>query len=379
MSNKKTNTTKKENTVVAIIRIVLGLVFIFSSFVKGVDPLGTAYRVEDYLAAYNLMWLHGFEMALSVFLITIEFLIGIALVFKLQAKLATLGVVLILMIFIAITYFDAKYELVPDCGCFGDAVKLTGWETFYKNIVLLIMAFIVFFSRKSMMIKMAGWLQSLLMIVFAAGYLYFIFYNYNHLPMLDFREWKVGNNMISEGEDESVYYFTYKNKKTGELKEYISTEIPYQDTVWKAEWEFESRRDEIIEAEKKHNLEIENFKGTNFTKSIIERPGFGFLLISYDIETANGEAMLKIPGLIESTVNHDVNFVMLTASGPETLAKYFELYQLRYATFLADDIELKTMIRSNPGLVLMEDGVVVKKWHYNDFPENWKEAKLGRK
>jgi hypothetical protein len=130
----------------------------------------------------------------------------------------------------------------------------------------------------------------------------------------------------------------------------------------------------VYEAERKHHLEIEDFKGNNYTKAIIEGDGYGFLLVSPDVETANGEAMLKANALMHSLSNHDVNFVFITASGPELLTKYFEVFRLSYATFLADDIELKAMIRSNPGLVLMKDGVVIKKWHYNDFPSSWREA-----
>lgn len=151
---KKSTAIHGEKTWLAIVRIVLGLVFIFSSVMKGVDPVGTAYRVEDYLGVYAMDWLSAYSLLISFFLITVEFLLGIALVLKLKGKLAIVGVLLIMAFFTVVTYYDARYNLVPDCGCFGDAVKLDNWETFYKNIVLIILAVIVFIKRKTLSVKM---------------------------------------------------------------------------------------------------------------------------------------------------------------------------------------------------------------------------------
>ncbi|MEJ2595013.1 MAG: DoxX family protein [bacterium] len=375
--NKKIRENKelpREHPVLIVIRVVLGLVFIFSSVMKGIDPMGTAYRVEDYLGAYNMYWLDDYNLFISFFVIGIEFLIGVALLFKLKPRLASLGVFLIMIFFTVITYIDAKENLVPDCGCFGDAITITPWQTFYKNIILIILAAIVFFARRSLYARMKGWLQWVLLIFFALAYGWFMSYNFNHLPIIDFRDWKEGNDMKSVGDDKSVTYLIYRNKETGEEKEYISPDYPWRDSVWMSRWEFVDQRTEVIEALRKHNLIIEDFKGNNYTKAIIENSSYTFLLITPDIEKANGKAMITANELMESTANHDVNFVMITASVPETLAKYREVYKLTYAIFLADGTELKAMIRSNPGLILMKDGVVIEKWHYNDFPSSWREA-----
>ena len=364
----------RENTLVMIVRISLGLAFILSSVGKGIDPMGTAYRVEDYLGAYNLLWLHGYELAISFFLIVVEFLIGIALVFKLQAKLAALGVLLIMIFFTVITYIDASQNLVPDCGCFGDAVKLTAWETFYKNIVLIILAIIVFAFRKKMTSAMPGWLQSVVLIIFTFGYLWFMSYSYNHLPIVDFRDWEVGRDMKIENEGAEKTYLIYQNKATGEFEEYVSPNYPWNDSVWMSEWEFVDQRLDDSDVIKKHNIIIENFKGTDYTKVLVENADYQFFLISYDLDEANGEGMLKAAELAETLKNHPVSFALLTASGPETIGKYLEVYKMKYFAYLVDGTELKAMIRSNPGLVLLKDGIVIDKWHYNDFPASWKEA-----
>ncbi|HEY9115579.1 MAG TPA: BT_3928 family protein [Bacteroidales bacterium] len=361
--------SSNEHIVIKVFRIILGLVFIFSSTMKGVDPIGTAYRVEDYLSAYNLLWLHGAELYLSFFLIVIEFILGVALLFKLYIRLAALGSFIIMLIFTGLTYFDALYEMVPDCGCFGDAVKLTAWETFYKNIFLIILALILFFKRNSIKNKIPEWLQTLLLILFAGSYIYFVSYNYNHLPMLDFRDWKIGNDMKSEGLDQVKTFVIYKNKSTGETKEYLSPEYPWNDSVWMAEWEFVDQRIDESGVKRSHNLLIVDYEGNNVTNEIIEHMGYQLILVSPDIETADAEGMIRASALYEQSSRHEVGFVLLSSSGEDIIDKYSEVYQINYPSYLADDTELKTMIRSNPGLILLLNGVVVNKWHSNDFPK----------
>jgi len=374
MNNSKEKNISRESTFLMILRVLLGLVFIFSSVMKGIDPLGTAYRVGDYLGAYNLHWLSGFELTISYLLICIEFLIGVALLFKLQAKLATFGVLLMMIFFTTITYIDAKYEMVPDCGCFGDAVKLTAWQTFYKNIVLILMALVVFIGRKQFRLKLAGWLQTIVLIILGFAYVLFMNYNLNHLPIIDFRDWKIGRDMKSDDDAEGVTYLIYQNKETGELQEFVSPNYPWNDSVWMSQWEFVDQRYDESGIDKKHNLIIENFKGTDFTKALIENPGYQMFLVSYDLDKANGEAMITASELFKNTGNLDAGVALLTASGPQTISKYMGVYNMQYPFFFADGTELKALIRSNPGLILLKNGVVVNKWHANDFPKTWSEA-----
>lgn len=369
------NKQLKESPLVAVFRVILGLVFIFSSFVKGVDPMGTTYRVEDYLLVYGLDWMLSLALPLSIFLITVEFLLGFAILFKLKPKLAALGVFLIMIFFTAVTWFDAYYNLVPDCGCFGDAIKLSNWETFYKNVVLIILAALVFFKSKSIVNKLPGWFQYFILIVFTGIFIWFTFYNYSHLPMLDFRDWKVGKDMKSSGEGQAKTFVTYKNKQTGEEKEYISPNYPWNDTVWMAEWTFVKQRLDESGIIRQHNLIIEDEDGNDLTNVIVENTTDQFLLISYDLDNANGEAMLQAAELFQKLDNNGIAFDMVCASDPSLIKKYNKVYQMEYPAYFADDIELKAMIRSNPGLVWLHNGVVMQKWHANDFPE-WEELKV---
>ncbi len=360
----------KEPLFLKIVRILLGIVFIFSSFVKGVDPLGTAYRVEDYLIAYGIDWLLPMALIIAFLLITAEFIIGAALLLKLHPRLAAWSVLLIMIFFTVVTYFDARYNLVPDCGCFGDAVKLSNWATFYKNIFLIVLAAVVFFMQKRMPVKTPGWLQSVLVFLIAGGFVWFVNYNYNHLPLVDFRDWRVGKDMRNSGEENIKTYVTYRNKETGEVKEFLSPDYPWNDTVWMKRWEFVDQRTDESGVVRKHGLFIEDAEGDDVTKSIIENPGFQLILTTYDLEHADSGGMIKASELFHSLAdNENISFVLLSSSAEDVVEKYKEVYRIDYEVYFADDIELKAMIRSNPGMMLMHDGVVIKKWHYNDFPD----------
>lgn len=358
-----------EPSVVKVIRVITALIFLFSAVTKGIDPVGTNYRVVDYLEAYGWYSLIDFSFALSVLLISVEFLLGIALLFKLRIRLAALGVLLIMIFFTVVTFVDAMYNLVTDCGCFGDAVKLTNWQTFYKNLVLLVFVIIIFIKQKSIARKMYKWMQIAILIIFLAGFDWFIFHNYNHLPVVDFRDWKIGNDMKSSGRETVKNYLVYKNNETGETKEFISPNYPWNDSVWLSEWEFVNQRIDDSQLVLKHGLIIEDENGNNFTEEIIENPDYQFVLTSYDIEKADGLGMIDAAGLFNKMNQNNVNVAMLTSSTEDIIEKYKELYSIDYDVFFADDTELKAMIRSNPGLVLMKNGVVISKWHHNDFPQ----------
>jgi len=358
---------KKEKSLLALFfRLAVGLVFIFSSFVKGIDPLGTAYRVEDYLEAYGWYFMVDYALYLGLFLIVVEFLLGVSMLFRLRFKLGALGVLLIMLMFTVITYFDASLNLVPDCGCFGDAVKLTNWETFYKNIVLVLMAIVIFVKRKQTAQSTSIWFQNSLLSLITIGFIGLIYYNINHLPLMDFREWKVGNDMNTIGEENTKVYVSYRNKKTNETKEYLSPDYPWSDSAWLVNWEFIGQRFDNSSLIKMHNLIIEDSLGNDFTKDLIENTVTQILLIIPDIEKVN-DLGLKKAYMISQTLSDDEYFAIVTGADFESAATFFMKEMDGIEVYFADDIELKAMIRSNPGILVLRKGIVIDKMHYNDF------------
>lgn len=357
----------EKSILVLIFRIVVGLIFIFSSFVKGVDPYGTAYRVEDYLEAYGWYFMVEYALYLGLLVIVAEFLLGVSMLFRLRFKLGALGVLLIMLMFTTITYFDASLNLVPDCGCFGDAVKLSNWETFYKNIVLVLMAIVIFVKRKKTAQATPLWIQNSLLSLIVLGFVGFIYFNFSHLPMVDFRDWKVGNDMNTIGEEKAKVYLTYKNKETGESKEYLSPNYPWNDSVWAANWQFVGQRFDNSAVIKMHNLIIEDSLGNDYTKDLVENPFTQILLIVPDIEKMN-ETGLKKAFMISQTLGDDEYFAILTGADFDSADSFFSENMNGIEVYFVDDIELKAMIRSNPGIVVLNNGIIIEKLHYNDFP-----------
>jgi uncharacterized membrane protein YphA (DoxX/SURF4 family) len=186
-----------------ISRILVGIVFIFSSFVKGVDPLGTSYKMEDYFLAWGWEWALPVALFLSISMCTLEFILGVSCLLNLRMKYMAWPLAALMLYFTVLTFFDAIFEPVPDCGCFGDAIKLTNWQTFYKNIVLIILAGIIFYYRKKFVIKWTQITQTALLTFFIILFSGFSLYNFRHLPMIDFRGWANGTDLAPDNQEQA--------------------------------------------------------------------------------------------------------------------------------------------------------------------------------
>lgn len=356
-----------------ILRILLGMVFIFSGFVKGVDPLGTAYKIEDYMIVYGAQWAEPLALVLSIVLCALEFSLGVYLLLNIKPKTTSWLVLLLMIYFTVVTFFDALYNLVPDCGCFGDALKLTNWQTFYKNIVLIVFAFIVFRARKaynSPFRMVTGWVMIALIPLFFIG---FEIYNIRHLPVVDFTAWKKGNRMIPQNLQPVNYYLVYQNKASGEIKEFLSKDLPYSDSIFMAEWAYKDTRIDDPNVYPAPNFNIIDTAGNDVTKTYLQQAVF---LVCGDVLKSDPEGLKKASDLVKHLGSLGYTVIGLTASDFKVADSIKAVYQLDLDFYQTDDIELKTMVRSNPGLVRMNDATVMGKWHYNDFPDEKERLKL---
>ena len=348
-------------------RILLGLLFIYSGFVKGVDPVGTEYRIVDYFIAFGTDWAIPLALPLSVLLNSVEFVLGVLLLFNISMKITLWLVVLMMAIFTMVTFNDALYSPVPDCGCFGDALVISNWQTFYKNLIIDALLLIVFFARN----RMDNWfrvkIEWVILVVSIIAFVLFEVYNIRHLPVIDFREWKVGNKMVNDNPLPMKYYLTYQHIKTGEEKVYLSPDYPYNDSVWLAEWKFVNQRVEDPNP-KLHDLRIEDVDGIDFTDQFISNPGYQFMLVAYDLSSSSLKNWDKIESIFEYCEKAEISFVVITSSLPEEVIKFKEKNLSNAEYYYADDITMMSMIRSNPGLILLKNGVIQGKWHFNDFP-----------
>ena len=347
-----------------ICRVLVGALFIFSSFTKGVDPLGTKYKILDYLAAYNMTWLNGMAMVLSMGLILAEFLVGICLLIKVYPRLAVLGATLLMLFFTTTTLFDALYNLVPDCGCFGTAVKMSNWQTFYKNLVIDALLIPLIMNNKLLENKLSGRSNFLIASIFALLFLGFEIYNYRHLPVIDFMDWKVGKQMNVQSDDPARIYLTFKNRITGEKQEYLSSEYPWNDSVWAAQWEFVDQRvDGDVNVLGFSALDAD---GDDVTDMLLNTENL-LMFTSNDLTKVSAKEWDKVKEITNYAENRGYIVVWTVANEAEYVEYLRTKYDFLNEVFYADELEIKTIVRSNPGLIWLDNGLVKDKWSSVDF------------
>ena len=357
-------------------RIIVGIVFIYSGFVKGIDPLGSDYKFTDYFNAFGMGWMNTTTLFFSFALSLAEFLIGIALLFNLWVSRMAWGSLLFMAFFTPLTLVLALTNPVSDCGCFGDAMILTNWQTFWKNIILLLLAIMIFVYRKEYKSSLPLMGQFSFLTLAGAGMLCLSIYCYRHLPVLDFRPYAVGKNItedmrLPEGAEPDQYEVTlkYKNKQTGEIRSFTEDNYPWQDTL---NWEYESSSERLV---KKgyitpiHDLVIEHPTLGNITEEILEDDNHTILAVAYYLNQSDTQYQPAINRLAEYAQEKGIRFYGLTSSSERDIEAYKKRNHVPYEFCTADEIQLKTMIRSNPGVIILREGTILDKWAGKDVPE----------
>lgn len=347
-----------------ICRLLVGALFIFSSFTKGVDPLGTKYKMLDYLSAYHMTWLNNLAMVLAVLMILAEFIVGFCLITKMLPRLAVLGATLLMLFFTFTTLFDALYNMVPDCGCFGTAIKMSNWQTFYKNLVIDTLLIPLIMNNKLLENKLGKGVQWLIAILFALAFLGFELYNYRHLPVVDFMDWKVGKQMSASSNEETKIYLTYKNKATGEKQEFLSPNYPWNDSVWMSEWEFVQQRMEG--GTKFLGFSALDEEDNDVTDLILDTENL-LMFTSHDLAKVTEKEWAKVKEITEEAGSRGYYVVWVVANEPEYVEQLREKYDFLYEVYYADALEIKPIVRSNPGLIWLDNGLVKDKWSSTDF------------
>lgn len=355
-------------------RLVLGLTFMFSGFVKGIDPLGSVYKFNEYFEVFHLSWLSPFALSFAVILCALEFIIGFMLFFGIKPKFSTWAVFLFMVFFTGLTLYSYVYNPVSDCGCFGDAIKLTNGETFLKNLILLLFASILISSLKIAKPFFSPKNEIRFIILGVGIILISSIYSIRHLPIIDFLPWKKGNKIseqVLSTPEISEIMLVYKDKKTGELFEYTAKTLPYQDSVKWNSIEFVEQKKNITTPYKEapiHDFVITDVEGEILTEKILTYEGYQFLLVAYDLNKTNQKAFNHINNLVTSCDSNAIPFVGLTGSVPETIDVFRHDVQAMFPFYMVDETALKSMIRANPGLILLKNGIVIDKWAWRDIP-----------
>ena len=366
---------KFRTTVVVIFRILIGCVFIFSGFVKIIDPYGGAYKIEDYLVAFGWDFFLPIAFIGGVLQNSFEFLLGICLLFGANIRSTSLFTMLFMAVMLPLTLYIAIFNPVTDCGCFGDALIISNWATFWKNVVFSFMIVVVFLWRDyspQIFTQRTEWL-----IAIYAGFFSFAvtWYCYENLPIIDFRPYKIGTDIqksmeIPEGAPRDQYETTLIYEKDGVQQEFTLENYPGNDTLWK----FVDAKSKLVKRGYKppiHDFTIRNNELGDITEDIIEDAGYTFLLISSKIEKASTSKRKRINAVYDFAHKNGYKFYCLTASGLESkeLNEYIvEAGGAEYPFMNTDEITLKTIIRSNPGLVLIKGGIIINKWSNKNIP-----------
>jgi uncharacterized membrane protein YphA (DoxX/SURF4 family) len=364
--------TKQNWTLNVIARVFVGLVFIFSSFVKGVDPLGTAFKITDYLTAWqfgglSFEWLEPAAPFLSMLLITLEFLVGVMLLTGSFRRFTAWLLALMMLFFTCTTLYDAISNKVNDCGCFGDAIKLTNWQTFWKNIILDIPTIWIVLTcnlrrkKRTERDTLVATFAIVLMVIFGL-------FNINNEPCIDFRPWKVGNQMVDMDENLKVKsYLTYRNKTTGETQEFLSEDLmkKMEDPAWEESWEWESSRVEDPHEIKADGFAMLDMEMNDHAQELIISDHYLMIATLYDLEKIDERAITSLQRMNEFCNENDIQLVILSSVLPEKIQDFLHaqhLDDLEY--YFADATAIKTILRSNPGYILLKEGKVIGKWHY---------------
>ena len=362
--------------VVNLCRFVLGGTFIFSGFVKAIDPLGSFYKIQDYLVAFGMgEWFPSYAMLFfAILLSAIEFCIGIFLFMGIRRHLASSLALLLMCVMTPLTLYLAIADPVSDCGCFGDAVVLTNWQTFGKNVFLIFAAIVVFRERKQLIrfvTLKVEWMVSLYTIL----YIFVLSFGcLKDLPILDFRPYRVGINIVEgmevpEGAEPSIFETRFVLEKDGNRQEFGLEDYP--DSTWTF---IEAR---TILKKKGYEPPIHDFSllevetGEDITERVLSDDGYTFLLIAHRIEEADDSNIDLVNEVYDYCVEYGYTFYGVTSSSEEEIEYWCDRTGAEYPFCQMDDITLKTIVRSNPGLLLLKHGTILNKWSNNRLPDEY--------
>lgn len=368
------------NIVLTAARILFGITFVFSGFVKAVDPIGFAYKIEDYLIAFQLIPFIPLALTFAVTLILVELLLGVFILLGLYRKLSTAMGVLFMAVMTPMTLYIALKNPVEDCGCFGDALVISNWDTFYKNIVLVLLAVLLLVYHKRIKPLFTNKSKGLVVGFVFLFSLLFCLYNIFYLPIMDFRPYKVGVNIAEQMENDvsngDVYENIYIYEKDGVEEEFTEDNFPWEDSTWT----FVDYQSKLIKEGEKPLIDefyITAYakdgagafvKGGDITDDILTNKVVLFV-VSLSLDDAREKGMKQIIALADYAADNDIELLVATSSEAAAIEQWHrEWGNPKVGYGLMDELTLKTIVRSNPGLLLLSGGTIVGKWSSRRLP-----------
>ena len=357
-----------------ISRTLLGLVFIFSGAVKAIDPLGTVYKIEDYLKAFGGFFTELLPLAevAAWGLIILELLLGVCMVLNVRTQWTSWISLIFYLVMTPLTLYIALTDPVSDCGCFGDAVVLTNWQTFSKNVVLITLAIILVALRKHTRQLWSNWMEVVLATLTIIAAIAFMTWTRLHLPVKDFRPYKIGNHLPTlmeypEDAEPDVYEYSFVYEKDGVEQTFTLDNYPKGDSTWT----FVRSNSKLIKKGYEppiHDFEIINAEGEDLTWDILESEEPITLVVMYDLAKADKKQMKKVEALLGDEAmrqeGDEAGVYILTGSGTDDIINFsLEYSALSDCICTCDPVTLKTIVRANPGAIVLQNGIVIDKYN----------------
>jgi len=358
-----------------LIRIIVGALFIFSGLIKANDPLGLSYKMNEFFDVWNMGFMVPYSLTLSVLMIGFEIIAGIGLLLGAAFRAFSFLLLLLTLFFTFLTAYVYLTDKIKECGCFGDCIKISNAETFWKDVVLTILVIILFVYRKKVQPLFNGKITFALMtltVVFAFATQW---YTLNYLPYYDCLAYKNGANIWEKmqappGSTPDVYKTMMIYEKDGKQQEFDETNYPWQDTTWK----FVDSKSTLVQ---KGNADpaikdfvLNDYTGNDLTEGILKQPGYTFLLYVKDVKKASRENIERLQSLVTTANQLNIPFYVLSSSAQSDADKFAAEYKLQGAQWLIiDGTVSKTAMRSNPGLMLLKEGTIQNKWSFKSYPK----------
>ncbi len=366
---------------VVISRIFVGILFIISGLIKLNDPLGFSYKLQEYFSAdvLNIPFLEPYVLMISVSVVVFEVVLGVFLLIGYKPKFTVWSLLIMIVFFTFLTFYSAYFDKVKDCGCFGDALKLTPWESFTKDIVLLFFILILFLGVKHIKPLFGKLLTTIIALLSFVFSLWFGYHVLMHLPSKDFRAYKIGANILEgmstpEDAPKAIQEFTWTFNVKGE-----DIEIVTNGSYPNVDGEYVSVESKVIEEGYQppiYDFSIET-EDEDLTEYFLSEENL-IVIVSYSLETIESGGVERLKKMSEEAMRNGYKIIGLTASGEETKQRINDAYDLNFDWYLCDEKALKTVVRSNPGILELDNGTVKQKLHWNDI-DNLELPKVERK
>lgn len=350
-------------------RIIIGLLFIFSGVVKAIDPLGSAYKFHDYFQAFHIGFLNSLSIILAILMCTAEFISGFSVLTGLRQRTGILGALILMIIFTPLTFILALTNPVSDCGCFGDAIHLTNWQTFGKNVILIGLAFVLFAGRKEVKQLFNTITEWIIISGVIVLFIVFSLANLKYLPVIDFLPYKTGvkiadKMVVPDGVPVDTYNTTFVYEKGGIKKEFSISNYPANDTSWK----FVEQKSVLLKKGYQppiHDFSIASLNGVDITNDVLSHSGYSVLMITKKLAEAKSNRLEEGYKLGKYCHEKGIDFYILTASGTDEAKSINN----GLGFYSVDETTLKTIVRSNPGYILLKDGIIIGKWSWANLPD----------